>query len=86
MNWPLEQEGSTAENVRSVQYLLNASGASLAVAALFARTWQASDGWSFVGSEGAAGHFICTWSRPGGETFCSEATTTRANRSILSRT
>ena len=28
-NWPLEQEGSTGENVRSVQYFLNAHGAAL---------------------------------------------------------
>ncbi|MFY9781158.1 MAG: peptidoglycan-binding protein [Candidatus Baltobacteraceae bacterium] len=31
MNWPLEQQGSTGENVRTVQYLLNAQGASLTV-------------------------------------------------------
>jgi peptidoglycan hydrolase-like protein with peptidoglycan-binding domain len=31
MNWPLEQEGSTGENVRSVQYLLNDHGSALAV-------------------------------------------------------
>ncbi|MGA8658998.1 MAG: peptidoglycan-binding domain-containing protein [Chthoniobacterales bacterium] len=35
MNWPLEQEGSTGENVRSVQYLLNAHGATLAVDGAF---------------------------------------------------
>src|SRR5579859_3425921 len=31
MYWPLQQQGSTGENVRTVQYLLNANGASLAV-------------------------------------------------------
>jgi peptidoglycan hydrolase-like protein with peptidoglycan-binding domain len=35
MNWPLEEEGSTGENVRSVQYLLNAHGATLAVDGAF---------------------------------------------------
>jgi peptidoglycan hydrolase-like protein with peptidoglycan-binding domain len=37
-----------------------------AVAALFARTWSPSDGWTFAGCEGAAGHVFCTWTRPGG--------------------
>jgi peptidoglycan hydrolase-like protein with peptidoglycan-binding domain len=31
LEWPTEQEGSTGENVRSVQYLLNAHGSNLAV-------------------------------------------------------
>jgi peptidoglycan hydrolase-like protein with peptidoglycan-binding domain len=31
LNWPTEQEGSTGENVRSMQYLLNAHGSDLAV-------------------------------------------------------
>ena len=35
MNWPLEQEGSAGENVRSVQYLLDAHGAALAVDGIF---------------------------------------------------
>ena len=35
MYWPLQQQGSTGENVRTVQYLLNASGASLAVDGVF---------------------------------------------------
>lgn len=43
------------------------SGTPDAVDALFAQTWHASDGWTFVGCDGAAGHLICTWSRPGGE-------------------
>jgi hypothetical protein len=34
-NWPLEQEGSTGENVWSVQYFLNAHGAALAVDGIF---------------------------------------------------
>ena len=38
-----------------------------AVAALFARRWQASDGWSFAECSGAAGSIICTWRRPSGE-------------------
>ena len=33
---------------------------------LFARAFHASDGWAFEMCEGAAGHFICTWKRPGG--------------------
>lgn len=36
-----------------------------AVTALFARTWHASDGWSFVQCGGAAGSFGCTWQRTG---------------------
>ena len=30
-DWPLEQVGSTGENVRSIQYLLEAHGETLAV-------------------------------------------------------
>ena len=37
-----------------------------ALATLFARAYHASDGWTFDNCEGAAGHFICTWKRPGG--------------------
>jgi peptidoglycan hydrolase-like protein with peptidoglycan-binding domain len=37
-----------------------------ALATLFARAFHASDGWAFEMCEGAAGHFICTWKRPGG--------------------
>jgi len=43
------------------------SGTPAAVDALFARTWQASDGWTFVGTEGAAGHLFDTWSRFSGD-------------------
>jgi hypothetical protein len=38
-----------------------------AVAALFARPWQAGDGWTFAGCSGAAGSIICTWQRPSGQ-------------------
>jgi hypothetical protein len=38
-----------------------------AVTALFARTWQAGDGWAFSECNGAAGSTICTWARPGGQ-------------------
>lgn len=38
-----------------------------AVAALFARQWQAADGWNFAGCSGAAGTVICTWQRPAGQ-------------------
>lgn len=38
-----------------------------AVTALFARPWQAGDGWSFVRCGGAAGSTICTWQRPAGQ-------------------
>ena len=35
MYWPLQAQGSTGENVRTVQYLLNANGASLTVDGVF---------------------------------------------------
>ncbi|MCA1691554.1 MAG: hypothetical protein LC733_04885 [Actinobacteria bacterium] len=38
-----------------------------AVADLFARPWQATDGWSFAECSGAAGSIICTWQRPSGQ-------------------
>jgi len=38
-----------------------------AVADLFARPWQASDGWAFAECSGAAGSVICTWQRPAGQ-------------------
>jgi hypothetical protein len=38
-----------------------------AVNTLFARRWQAGDGWSFSECSGAAGSLICTWRRPSGE-------------------
>lgn len=38
-----------------------------AVTALFARQWQASDGWVFAECAGAAGSVICTWRRPAGQ-------------------
>lgn len=38
-----------------------------AVTAIFAQTWQAADGWSFVDCTGAAGSVICTWQRPAGQ-------------------
>lgn len=38
-----------------------------AVAALFARPWQAGDGWSFAECSGAAGSLICAWRRPAGQ-------------------
>lgn len=38
-----------------------------AVTALFARPWQAADGWTFAECTGAAGSVICTWRRPGGQ-------------------
>lgn len=38
-----------------------------AVSGLFARRWQAADGWSFVECSGAAGSIICTWQRPAGQ-------------------
>ncbi len=38
-----------------------------AVAALFARRWQATDGWSFAECSGAAGSLICAWQRPSGQ-------------------
>lgn len=38
-----------------------------AVDALFARRWQAADGWVFSECNGAAGSTICAWKRPNGE-------------------
>jgi hypothetical protein len=38
-----------------------------AVTTLFARTWQAGDGWTFSECTGAAGSTICTWARPSGQ-------------------
>ena len=38
-----------------------------AVGALFARPWQASDGWTFAECSGAAGSVVCTWQRPLGQ-------------------
>ena len=38
-----------------------------AVAALFARPWQATDGWTFAECTGAAGSMICAWQRASGE-------------------
>ena len=38
-----------------------------AVTDLFARAWQANDGWSFAECSGAAGSIICTWRRPSGQ-------------------
>ena len=60
VNWPLEQEGSTGENVRSVQYLLNDHGSALAVDGDFGpltsaavRAFQASHG---LGVDGIVGN------------------------------
>jgi peptidoglycan hydrolase-like protein with peptidoglycan-binding domain len=36
-----------------------------AVTELFARTWEQSDGWTFLQCGGAAGSFYCTWQRSG---------------------
>lgn len=38
-----------------------------AVSAMFSRTWNAGDGWGFAECGAAAGHFLCTWTRPGGQ-------------------
>lgn len=38
-----------------------------AVTDLFARPWQAGEGWSFAECSGAAGSIICTWRRPSGQ-------------------
>ncbi|MBA3267269.1 MAG: hypothetical protein H0T70_03290 [Acidimicrobiia bacterium] len=35
-----------------------------AVTMLFARTWQAGDGWTFAECSGAAGSVICAWNGP----------------------
>jgi peptidoglycan hydrolase-like protein with peptidoglycan-binding domain len=60
LNWPIEQQGSTGENVRSVQYLLNAHGSSLAVDGDFGsltsaavRSFQAKHG---LGVDGIVGN------------------------------
>jgi peptidoglycan hydrolase-like protein with peptidoglycan-binding domain len=60
LNWPLEQQGSTGENVRTVQYLLNDRGSTLAVDGGFGpqtsaavRAFQASHG---LGADGIVGN------------------------------
>jgi len=59
LNWPLEQEGSTGENVRTVQYLLNDHGSHLTVdgdfgplTAAAVRAFQTSHGLSADGIVG----------------------------------
>jgi len=42
-------------------------GQADAVDVLFARRWQAADGWTFSECSGAAGSLICTWRRPSGQ-------------------
>ena len=60
LNWPLEQEGSKGENVRSVQYLLNDHGSAVAVdgdsgpqTSAAVRAFQASHG---LGADGIVGN------------------------------
>ena len=38
-----------------------------ALISLFARPWNATDGWVFAGCNAAAGHAFCTWNRTGGK-------------------
>jgi peptidoglycan hydrolase-like protein with peptidoglycan-binding domain len=59
LEWPIEQNGSTGENVRSIQYLLNARGSTLAVDGIFGplteaavRAFQAKNGLSADGIVG----------------------------------
>lgn len=59
-NWPIQQVGSTGENVRSVQYLLNAHGAALSVDGDFGpltqaavRDFQSANG---LGADGIVGN------------------------------
>jgi len=59
LSWPIEQEGSTGENVRTVQYLLNAHGSDLTVDGAFGpktgaavRAFQAKHGLSADGVVG----------------------------------
>ena len=61
MTWPMEKEGSQGENVRSVQYLLNAHGDTLAIDGLFGpltsasvRSFQQAQGLSIDGIVGDA--------------------------------
>jgi murein L,D-transpeptidase YcbB/YkuD len=42
MFWPLQQKGSTGETVRTVQYLLNAQGATLSVDGIFGPLTEAA--------------------------------------------
>ena len=55
-----------------------------ALAALFVRAYHASVGWTFDLCEGAAGHFICTWKRPGGS-LAFKGNNKRERRSARSR-
>lgn len=43
------------------------AGRPEAVSVLFARPWQAADGWAFSECAGAAGSVICAWRRPAGQ-------------------
>jgi len=63
MYWPLQRQGSTGENVRTVQYLLNARGASLTVDGVFGPSTAAAVS-GFQGSVGLAADGIvgdATW-------------------------
>jgi murein L,D-transpeptidase YcbB/YkuD len=42
LNWPLEQQGSTGENVRTVQDLLNAHGSNLVIDGIFGQNTTAA--------------------------------------------
>ena len=59
LTWPLVKKGSTGENVRSIQYLLNARGEKLVVDGIFGsateaavRTFQAENGLTADGDVG----------------------------------
>jgi hypothetical protein len=71
-NYLTAQGGQNASNGLFQAWVSNDQSAAAkyatgdALATLFARAFHASDGWTFDTCEGAAGHFICTWKRPGG--------------------
>jgi hypothetical protein len=52
-----------------------------AVDGIFARPWQATDGWSFSECNGAAGSTICTWRRPAGQQLMVRVENATANAS-----
>jgi len=64
LTWPLEQQGSTGENVRSIQYLLNARVAAAAAAAALAEEASASADETSPAASGSSGTTTVTEAAP----------------------
>jgi Putative peptidoglycan binding domain len=71
LNYLRAQGGQAASQLvfqawtENIQALAREEATPQAVDELFARTWHASDGWSFAQCQVAAGSFFCTWHRTG---------------------